>query len=86
MARMDRLENAVNGIRDDITKNMARADRAHVAAENTLDEVRLLGEQVNAMERQIQRLQTRHAADQGRTLSRRSTVSKYYSMRHPPMA
>ena len=58
MARMDRLENAVNGIRDDITENMARADRVHVAADNTRDEVRLLGEQVNAMERQIQRLQT----------------------------
>jgi chromosome segregation ATPase len=58
MARMERLENTVSGIRDDITVNMARADRAHAVADNTRDEVRLLGEQVNAMGRQIQRLQT----------------------------
>ena len=37
---------------------IARVNRSHVAAENTRDEVRLLGKQVNAMERQIQRLQT----------------------------
>ena len=57
MAGMDRL-NTANGIRDDITVTIARVNRSHVAAENTRDEVRLLGKQVNAMERQIQRLQT----------------------------
>jgi TolB-like protein len=58
MAGMDRLENTANGIRDDITVTIARVNRSHVAAENTRDEVRLLGKQVNAMERQIQQLQT----------------------------
>jgi phage shock protein A len=58
MARMDRLDNAITAIRDDITVNMARADRAHEVADSTRSELRLLGEQVNAMERQIQRLQT----------------------------
>jgi hypothetical protein len=55
---MDRLENTVSGIRDDIPVNVARADRAHAVADSTRDEVRLLGEQVTAMEWQIQRLQT----------------------------
>ena len=58
MERMDRFDNALTSIRDDITVNMARADRAHEVADNTRREVQLLGEQVNAMVRQIQRLQT----------------------------
>lgn len=58
MERMDRFDNALISIRDDITVNMARADRAHEVADNTRREVQLLGEQVNAMVRQIQRLQT----------------------------
>jgi peptidoglycan hydrolase CwlO-like protein len=58
MERMDRLDNALTSIRDDITVNMGRADHAHEVADSTRREVRLLGEQVNAMVRQIQRLQT----------------------------
>ena len=58
MERMDRFDNALTSIRDDITVNMARADRAHEAADNTRREVQLLGEQVNAMVRQIRRPQT----------------------------
>jgi hypothetical protein len=58
MERMDRFDNALTAIRDDITVNMGRADHAHEVADSTRREVRLLGEQVNAMVRQIQRLQT----------------------------
>jgi peptidoglycan hydrolase CwlO-like protein len=58
MARMDRLQDTLTSIRDDIIVNMGRADRAHEAADSTRAELRALGEQVNAMTRQITRLQT----------------------------
>ena len=58
MSRMDRLQNTLTGIRDDIGVNMGRADRAHEAADNTRAELRTLGEVVTGMGRQIQRLQT----------------------------
>jgi uncharacterized coiled-coil DUF342 family protein len=58
MGRIDRLDNALSAIRDDIGVNMHRADRAHAAADGTREELRSLGDQVNAMARQIQRLRT----------------------------
>ena len=58
MGRMDRLQDSLTSIRDDIGVNMGRADRAHVAADNTRTELRALGEIVTTMGRQIQRLQT----------------------------
>jgi chromosome segregation ATPase len=57
MARMDRLENRLTEIRDDISVNMGSTRRAHEAADNTRSEVRLLGEQVNVMWRQMKRLE-----------------------------
>jgi chromosome segregation ATPase len=57
MARMDRLENRLTEIRDDIGVNMGSTRRAHEAADNTRSEVRLLGEQVNVMWRQMKRLE-----------------------------
>jgi len=57
MARMDRLQDSITAIRDDIGVNMGAADRAVEANDHTRAEVRSLGEVVTAMGRQIQRLQ-----------------------------
>ena len=59
MERMDRLQDSVTAIRDDIGVNMGRADRAHEAADGTRSELRALGEQVSAMARQITHLQVK---------------------------
>jgi hypothetical protein len=58
MERMDRLQDAITAIRDDIGATMTGSERAQEAADHTRDELRLLGEQVTVMARQIQRLQT----------------------------
>jgi hypothetical protein len=52
MARLDRHENALTGIRQDIAVNMHRADWAHNHSDNTRSELRELGGLVAAMERQ----------------------------------
>jgi hypothetical protein len=57
MARMDRLENRLTEIRDDISVNMGSSERAHEAAANTRTELRSLGVQVNVMWRQMKRLE-----------------------------
>jgi len=59
MSRMERLENRLTEIRDDIGVNMGAVDQAHRATDSTRDELRLLGEQVTIMYRQIKRLETR---------------------------
>jgi hypothetical protein len=56
MDRLGRLQDAITAIRDDGV-NMSHADRAHHAAD-TREELRSLGDLVNAMTRQINRLQT----------------------------
>lgn len=58
MERIDRLQDTVTGMRDDIGVNFARADRAVDAAADNARQIELLGREVSAMERQIQRLQT----------------------------
>jgi len=57
MGRMDRLENKLTEIRDDISVNMGSTYRAREAVDNTRDELRSLGEQVNIMWRQMKRLE-----------------------------
>ena len=58
MERMDRLQNAILAMRDDITVNFGRADRTGHIARGASDEVRALGAEVAAMERQIRRLRS----------------------------
>jgi len=56
MERADRLENRLNAVRDDIATNFGRADRVEQKAEAIGEQVRLLGAELTAMQRQIQRL------------------------------
>lgn len=58
MARLDRLQDSITAIRDDITVNMGAADNAKEAALSTRRELRGLSEMTSAMRRQIERLQT----------------------------
>ena len=58
MERMDRLQNAILAMQDDITVNFGRADRTGHIARGASDEVRALGAEVAAMERQIRRLRS----------------------------
>jgi chromosome segregation ATPase len=58
MARMDRLQNGITSIRDDITVTTSMANRVHDANEHTREEVRALGDVVSAMQKQISRLQS----------------------------
>jgi len=59
MARMDRLQNSLTAIRDDITVNMARSDRAHDGVSATRDELRLLGQEVAISTRKLRQLEER---------------------------
>jgi len=58
MSRMDRIQDAITAIRDDIGVTHATAERAREANEGTRNELRALSEVVSGMQRQIQRLQT----------------------------
>jgi hypothetical protein len=58
MERMDRFENKLTAIRDDIAVNHGTADQVRRANDNTREELRSLGDVVMAMERQILRLKT----------------------------
>lgn len=58
MARLDRQQDAITAIRDDIAVNFGRADRAIDYAKSLRTEFDDLTREVAAMERQIQRLQT----------------------------
>jgi predicted nucleic acid-binding Zn-ribbon protein len=56
MARLDRHENHLSTIRDDIAVFMGRADQAALVAGNTRDEMRALGQQIGIQQRQISKL------------------------------
>ena len=58
MERVDRLENAVTLIRDDIAVNMGAVDAVERANDNTRADVRTLGEQMSVMWKQIKQLQS----------------------------
>jgi len=58
MARMDRLQDAMTALRDDVTVNFGIADRVDSVAESARKETRALAEVVTAMQRQIARLQS----------------------------
>jgi len=57
MSRMDRLQDMVTEIRDDIGVAMGSADAMQRAKDNTRELVRLQGEQLTIMFRQIKRLE-----------------------------
>ncbi len=59
MLRLDRHENHLGDIRDDIAVSMGRADQAALVAVNTREEARLLSQQVALLQRQVNKLQTR---------------------------
>ena len=54
-----RLENRLPSMQDNMTLNMASADRAPQSTDNTRDELRTMDELLSAMSRQIMRLQMR---------------------------
>ncbi len=58
MERIDRLQNVVTLIRDDVAVNFGSSSAVKLANDNTREELRALGDVVSAMHRQIQRLQT----------------------------
>ena len=58
MARMDRLEDQITLIREDITVNIGASDSVRTANEGTKAELRALSGMVFTMTRQIRRLQT----------------------------
>ncbi len=58
MARIDRVQDGVAGLRDDIVVNFGRADRVARHSRDTDDQVRALSDEVSSMQRQIQRLQS----------------------------
>jgi len=57
MGRMDRLQDSITSMRDDIGVNMGATAHAVETNDNTRAELRSLGDVVTAMSRQIQRLQ-----------------------------
>jgi predicted nucleic acid-binding Zn-ribbon protein len=57
LARFDRVETRLTEIRDDITVNMGRADRAHEASDNTRYELRALSQEVATLTRKQRRLE-----------------------------
>lgn len=58
MARMDRQQDVMTAIRDDIAVNFGTVEDAKRANDNTRAELRSLGDVVSAMQRQIHRLQS----------------------------
>jgi chromosome segregation ATPase len=65
MGRMDRLQNSITSLQDDVTVNFGHADRIERVARGASDEIRALGVEVTAMERQIQHLQAQVRALRG---------------------
>jgi len=59
MARIDRVQDTLAGVKDDIVVNFAHSDRVERVARAGTEETRALAEQVTAMGRQIRRLSTR---------------------------
>ena len=58
MARMDRLQDGITAIRDDIAVNIGAVEAGRRANDNTRDDLRTLNEQVSVMWKQLKRLQT----------------------------
>jgi hypothetical protein len=58
MERMDRLQHALDQVKDDIVVNYGTADRTERIAQSAVDEGRALAGVVRAMQRQIARLET----------------------------
>lgn len=58
MARMDRLQDGFNALRDNVTVNFGRTERAETTVRASADEVRAMGIELSGMHRQIQRLQS----------------------------
>ena len=58
MARLDRHGDELSAIHEDIIVDFGASDQVRRANLNTREELRLLGDQVNAITRQILRLQT----------------------------
>ena len=58
MERVERLEDAVNRIRDDVAVNMGALEGVERANHNTRADVRTLQEQMSIMGKQIKQLQT----------------------------
>jgi gamma-glutamylcyclotransferase (GGCT)/AIG2-like uncharacterized protein YtfP len=59
MDRIDRLQNTVTAIQDDIAVNIGAVDAARLANENTRDDLPALREQVSVMWRQLKAVQAR---------------------------
>jgi hypothetical protein len=57
MDRLDRLQDSLTGIRDDIAVNYGATDAARRANDNTREEMRSLAEVQMVMVRQINRMQ-----------------------------
>ncbi len=57
MARIDRLQDTVNLMHDDIGVNFGRADQVERKGDHTRDELRDLAKLVSGMQHQIHRLQ-----------------------------
>ena len=53
MARMDRLQDTLNRVHEDITVNIGRADTVERKGDHTRDELRDLTKVVSTMQRQI---------------------------------
>jgi methyl-accepting chemotaxis protein len=58
MGRVERLEDAVNRIRNDIAVNMGTVEQVERANQNTHADVRALQEQMSIMWKQIKQLQS----------------------------
>ena len=67
MARMDRLDNRITGIHDDIIVNMGRVDHVDDALTNTRGDVRHLYREVGSMWRQFKRLESEIREIRGET-------------------
>ncbi len=59
MERIDRVQDSLTAIRDDIAVNMGTADAMQKANDNTRELVRLQGEQLTVMWRQLKDLQAK---------------------------
>ncbi len=58
MVRLDRVQDDVQAIRDDIGVNMASAERVRHAHDGTRAELRDMGDQLAAIWRKVQRLES----------------------------
>jgi uncharacterized coiled-coil DUF342 family protein len=58
MERIDRLQNVITGMRDDMTVNYGATDTVRQAHDNTRQELRNLGDSVSALYRKLTRLET----------------------------